>query len=275
MDLYTLRQRLEAEIASYGSVVVGFSAGVDSTVVAAAAHDALGSESLVVTAVTETITAEDLELARTLARERGWNYQEILYNELDLPNYAGNPIDRCYWCKDGLYARLSAIARERRFRYVADGTNIDDIGDYRPGRRAAAEHDIRSPLLDLGITKKQTRLLASTYQLLNHDKPSAPCLSSRVPYGTKITREVLMLIDGAERALRELGFRELRVRHHGDVARLELPSEDIPRAAAIAATINERLRAVGYRFVALDLRGFRSGSLNEVLVDIDLPAKRP
>lgn len=274
MSVHDLRQRLEREIASYGSVVVGFSAGVDSAVVAAAAHGSLGANALIVTAVTETITQEDLDLARSIASDRGWSYQEIAYNELDLPNYSSNPADRCYWCKDGLYVHLRRLADERRFSEIADGANADDLGDYRPGRRAAAEQNVRSPLLELGITKEEVRGLARAYDLPNHDKPSAPCLSSRVPYGTHITREILQRIDAAERALRELGFRELRVRHHDDVARIELPAHDIPRAVELAAIINERLRAVGYRFVSLDLQGFRSGSLNTAIVEIELPVTK-
>lgn len=271
MIVHDLRHRLEGEIASYGSVIVGFSAGVDSTVVAAAAHEALGENALIVTAVTETITEEDLELGRALARERGWDYLEVAYNELDLPNYAENPTDRCFWCKDGLYSHLRRLADERRIAIVADGANVDDIDDYRPGRKAATEWGVRSPLLDLGITKVQVREIARTYDLPNHDKPSAPCLSSRVPYGTAITREILQQINRAERALRELGFRELRVRHHDDVARIELPVADLQHAVELASIIDERLRTVGYRYVSLDLGGFRSGSLNSAIVEIELP----
>ncbi len=271
MIVHDLRHRLEGEIASYGSVIVGFSAGVDSTVVAAAAHEALGENALIVTAVTETITEEDLELGRALARERGWDYLEVAYNELDLPNYAENPTDRCFWCKDGLYSHLRCLADERRIAIVADGANVDDIDDYRPGRKAATEWGVRSPLLDLGITKVQVREIARTYDLPNHDKPSAPCLSSRVPYGTAITREILQQINRAERALRELGFRELRVRHHDDVARIELPVADLQHAVELASIIDERLRTVGYRYVSLDLGGFRSGSLNSAIVEIELP----
>lgn len=260
-----LRRRLEEDIARYGSVVVGFSAGVDSSVVAAAAHAALGNRALAVTAITETITEEDLDLARHIVRAIGVRHQWVEYNELEVDGYAENPSNRCYFCKDALYVRLAEVARGEGGAVLLDGTNADDAGDYRPGRQAAREHGVRSPLLELGLTKKNVRELARIYGLPNHDKPSAPCLSSRVPYGTRITRAMLEQIGLAERNLRELGFTELRVRHHNEVARVELPAEDFERAIAQADAIDAAVRRAGYRYVALDLRGFRSGSLNELL----------
>ncbi|MEP7218009.1 MAG: ATP-dependent sacrificial sulfur transferase LarE, partial [Bacteroidota bacterium] len=254
------------------SAIIGFSAGVDSSVVAAAAHAALGARALAVTAVTETITEEDLELAGMITSRIGMAHERITYSELEIPNYADNPANRCYFCKDALYVRLLEMAREQGYAAVLDGANADDAGDYRPGRTAAAEQGIRSPLLDLGITKSQVRSLAEYYGLSNHDKPSAPCLSSRVPYGTPITREILTRIDRAERALRDLGFRELRVRHHGDLARIEIPRDDFQRALDLADTIDAALTGAGYRYISLDLRGFRSGSLNETLTQIQIPA---
>lgn len=266
-----LRRRLEEAIASFGSVVVGFSAGVDSSVVAAAAVAALGDRALAVTAITETITEEDLLLAGEIAGLVGIRHEWIEYNELEIPSYAENPTNRCYFCKDALYGRLLALIAGRGAGVVLDGTNADDAGDYRPGRVAAGEHGVRSPLLDLGIDKKGVRALARLYGLPNHDKPSAPCLSSRVPYGTPITRELLAQVGRAERSLRELGFRELRVRHHGEVARIELPPHDFSRALTLAEAIDQRVREAGYRYVSLDLKGFRSGSLNEALTQIELP----
>ncbi len=271
-SIHDLRARLEESIAGYGSAVVGFSAGVDSSVVAAATFAALGDRALAVTALTETITDEDSRLAAEVAGRIGIRHELIRYNELEIPNYAANPVDRCYYCKDALYTRLVAVARERGIETIVDGVNADDAGDYRPGRRAAAEQGVRSPLLDLGIDKETVRLLAADYGLPNHDKPSAPCLSSRVPYGTEITGEILERIDSSERALRRLGFRELRVRHHGDVARIEIPRNEFPRALELAESIDAELRGAGYRYVALDLKGFRSGALNEVLTQIQLPA---
>lgn len=268
-----MRRQLEHQIGTLGSAVVGFSAGVDSSVVAAASHNALGSRCHVVLAITETITREDVALARRIAGERAWNYREIVYNELEIPNYAANPVDRCYWCKDALYDRLSALAEEVG-AVVLDGSNADDRGDYRPGRRAASQRGVRSPLLELGISKERVRELAERYGLPNHDKPASPCLSSRVPYGTPITPEIIDRIDRAERAMRAFGFPIVRVRHHGDVARLEVPRSDLPRAVEMAAQIDEHLRSCGYRFVSLDLAGFSSGALNAMLVDVLLPNDR-
>ncbi len=268
-----MRRSLEEAISSLGSVVVGFSAGVDSSVVAAASVAALGERALAVTAVTETITEEDLVLAADVAARIGIRHELISYNELEIPSYAENPSNRCYFCKDALYGRLLDFVAERGRGVVLDGTNADDAGDYRPGRQAAREHGVRSPLLELAIGKEDVRALARAYGLPNHDKPSAPCLSSRVPYGTPITRELLERIGRSERALRELGFRELRVRHHGEVARIELPPSDFPRALELAAEIDDRLREAGYRYISLDLRGFRSGSLNESLTQIEIPAR--
>lgn len=273
--LEALQSRLEQEIAGLGSVVIGFSAGVDSSVVAAAAHAALGQQALSVTAITETITEEDVDLARDIVQKLELNHRWIEYSELAIEGYAANPSNRCYFCKDALYERLSELAQAEG-RIILDGTNADDAGDYRPGRDAAQLHGVRSPLLDLGITKAQVRELAQLYGLPNHDKPSAPCLSSRVPYGTHITQEILEQIGTAERNLRSLGFNELRVRHHDDVARIEFPPEDFNSAVLLAHEIDKAVTDAGYRYVALDLRGFRSGSLNESLgdlVQIEVPTK--
>lgn len=267
----SLRSRLEEHVAGYGSAVIGLSAGVDSSVVAAAAAHALGERALAVTAITETITPEDLELAADLVSRLGIVHEHVSYSELAIPSYAENPTNRCYFCKDALYSRLAEVAARHGASTILDGTNADDASDYRPGRVAAGEQGVRSPLLELGIGKSDVRLLAAEYGLPNSDKPSAPCLSSRVPYGTTITLEILQQIGRAERALRALGFTELRVRHHGEVARLELPPADFPRALEFGAEIDRVVREAGYHYVALDLRGFRSGSLNETLTQIELP----
>jgi pyridinium-3,5-biscarboxylic acid mononucleotide sulfurtransferase len=272
-DIQEIRERVEGAIGRLGSAIIGFSAGVDSSVVAAAANAVLGANALAVTAVTETITEEDLLLAEEISSRLGMRHELIRYNELEIDGYAANPSNRCYYCKDALYSRLAELARARGIASVLDGTNADDVGDYRPGRQAAREQGVRSPLMELGVTKSQVRRLAASYGLPNHDKPSAPCLSSRVPYGTSITIEVLRQIGHAERSLRALGFTELRVRHHGDVARIELPPSELARAASIAADIDEAVRGAGYRYVALDLRGFRSGSLNESLTQIEMPTR--
>lgn len=275
-----LRTRLEEEIGRHRRVVVGFSAGVDSSVVAVAAHAALGENALAVTAITETITEEDLDLARRIVDSIGMRHRWIEYSELEIEGYAENPENRCYFCKDALYVRLAEVARELGGAVLLDGTNADDAADYRPGRQAAREQGVRSPLLELGITKSMVRDIAQSYGLPNHDKPSAPCLSSRVPYGTRITAAMLEQIGRAERNLRGLGFGELRVRHHGDVARVELPKSDFEAALRRSDEIDRAVREAGYRYVALDLRGFRSGSLNETLAgtpatltQIEIPAQ--
>ena len=263
-------RQLERHIALIGPVVTGFSAGVDSTVVAVAAHHALGGDAVAVTAVTETLTPEDLDLARTIARDFDLHYREVHYRELEIEGYAENPSNRCYFCKDALYDRLSEISGELGAA-ILDGTNHDDRSDYRPGLSAAAEHGVRSPLRELSIDKEGVRELARHYGLPNAEKPSAPCLSSRVPYGTPITAELLRQVGAAERAIRDLGFSEFRVRHHGDLARLEVPREEFDGAIERADAIESALRACGYHFVALDLGGFRSGSLNRTLTHIELP----
>lgn len=269
-SLELTRARLEGAIRSMGSVVVGFSAGVDSSVVLAASVAALGSGALGITAITETITEEDIDLAADLIGILGARHEWIEYSELDIEHYAANPSNRCYYCKDALYVRLASAASMRGIEFVLDGTNADDTSDYRPGRTAAMEQGVRSPLLELGIDKATVRALAASYGLPNADKPSAPCLSSRVPYGTTITVALLKQIGAAERALRAIGFRELRVRHHGDVARIEIPPGEFARAIELATTINDAIMSTGYRFVALDLRGFRSGSLNDGLANAGL-----
>ena len=259
--------RLAAHLEPLGSALVAFSGGADSTLVAWAAHRALGDGALAVTAHSESIAPAEAAAARELAGRIGIRHEEIAYSELAVPGYAENPPDRCYLCKGELFGRLGAIAAARGVAAVLDGTNADDAGDYRPGRRAGAEHAVRSPLLELGWRKAAIRAALRALDLPVWDKPSSPCLSSRVPYGEPITREKLEQIGRAEAALRGLGFRELRVRHHGSTARIELPKPDLARVLAngLADEIVRRVRAAGFAFVALDLEGLRSGSLNRLL----------
>lgn len=266
MALEAQIDELLATIRSYGPrVLVAFSGGVDSTVVARLATEALGPEgALCVSARSESNLDEDVELCRTIAAEHGLNHRVIEYSELAIPNYANNPTNRCYFCKSELYSRLTALALEAG-AVVLDGSNADDVGDYRPGLQAVREHGVRSPLRECGVNKEGVRALARHYGLPNHDKPASPCLSSRVPYGEAITREKLEQIAHAERLLRTLGLREFRCRHHGDVARLELRPEDFPTVLAERSRIVKELRAIGFRWVSLDLAGFQSGSLNAVL----------
>lgn len=249
------------------SAVVAFSGGADSTLVAWAAHAALGASVLAVTARTESLAGGEAEAAQQLAARLGIRHQEITYSELAIPGYTANPPDRCYLCKGELFRRLSALAREQGFAAVLDGTNADDLHDWRPGRRAAAGAGVRSPLAELGWRKSDIRAALQALDLPVWNKPSSPCLSSRVPYGEAITAEKLAQVERAEAALKELGFLELRVRHHGAVARLELPRDAMPQVLAgdLADEVVRRLKAVGFTFVSLDLEGFRSGSLNALL----------
>lgn len=258
-------QQLEELVSSYGKVVVGFSAGVDSALVAFVASKMLGKEALIVLARTETIVDEDVELGRTLAARYGFHYEEIVYNELEIENYASNPVNRCYFCKTELYSRLQQIAVERNIPIILDGANLDDLGDYRPGRTAAKELQVRSPLVEAGFTKQDVREAARYYGLPNSEKPSAPCLSSRIPYGTFIDRASLHLIGEAERYLRGKGFVNVRVRHFGSKAKIEVDSADVPRLLSMVEEVRAALQNLGYEQVEIDREGFQSGKLNRVL----------
>ena len=267
MPLEELVSALLAHIRSFGGpVAVAFSGGVDSTVVAKLATMALGRENaLCVIAHSESNTDEDVALARVLAEEHGFALEVIAYSELAIGNYAENPTNRCYFCKSELYGRLEALISTRGYAAVLDGSNADDAGDYRPGLKAVKEKGVRSPLRDCGVTKAQVRELARHFGLPNHDKPASPCLSSRIPYGQAITREKLEQVGRAESFLRGLGLRELRCRHHGDVARIEVPADDFPHVLEHRDAILAEFRKLGFIWVSLDLAGFRSGSLNAVL----------
>lgn len=248
------------------TAAVAFSGGVDSTVVAKLATLALGRENAVcVIAKSESNTDEDLALAEAVAREHGLNLEIIAYSELAIGSYAENPANRCYFCKSELYGRLEGVATARGLAMVLDGSNADDAGDYRPGMKAVKERGVRSPLRECGVTKAQVRELARHFGLPNHDKPASPCLSSRIPYGRTITRAKLEQVGRAENYLRSLGLRELRCRHHGDVARLEVPVDEFPRVLEHREAIVAEFRRLGFLWVSLDLAGFRSGSLNAIL----------
>jgi pyridinium-3,5-biscarboxylic acid mononucleotide sulfurtransferase len=259
-------KQLEAIIGGYKKVIIGFSAGVDSTLVSFVSNKVLGTNALIVLAKTETITPEDVALARSLAGTYHFNFREIEYNELEIENYASNPVNRCYFCKHELYIRLGTIAEQEKIPFILDGANLDDLGDYRPGRNAAKELEIRSPLIEASFTKLDVREAAEYYGLPNHDKPSAPCLSSRIPYGTPIDRASLERIAQAEQYIRQKGFTNVRVRHFDSRAKIEVDKGDIARLRLLYDDIEARLQDLGYRFVEIDGEGFRSGKLNEKIL---------
>lgn len=250
--------------ARHKRVVVAYSGGVDSSVVLRVAHEVLGERALGVIGRSDSYAAHELALALEQAGRIGAAIEVVTTGELADPNFRSNPTDRCYHCKSVLYAELTRVAERIGADAIVDGTILDDLGDWRPGRRAADERDVRSPLAELGFTKTDVRAVAEHFALASAGKPASPCLASRIPYGTEITRENLSMVERGEGWVRALGFVECRIRHHGDTARIELPLADLPRALQpdIRQRLVEGLREIGYRFVTIDLEGFRSGSLN-------------
>jgi uncharacterized protein len=273
-ELATKRDRLLALIRSFESCAVAFSAGVDSTVVAQAAQLALGDRAVAVTGVSPSLAEGELEEARSLAHKIGIRHEIISTEEFANPDYLRNAPDRCYHCKSDLYAQIEKILPQLGVQVVLNGANADDAGDYRPGTQAAVEHQVRSPLAECGITKQELRQLAVAWDLPVWDKPAMPCLASRIAYGEEVTAERLEMVDRAERFLREQGLTVVRVRYHrGDLARLEVPVEQLTQLCqdGVRPKLVAHLKELGFRFVALDLEGFRSGSLNQ-LVPLEMRA---
>ncbi|MCH8854580.1 MAG: ATP-dependent sacrificial sulfur transferase LarE [Planctomycetes bacterium] len=267
-ELQTKYEELCQTVRSLGRVVVAFSAGVDSTLMLKVALEVLGADDVVAaTGDSDSLARAEFEEARTLAEQLGARHVIIKTDEFDNDDYLANPTNRCYYCKTTLYTHLSKYITDNGFDTIVNGINVDDYGDWRPGIAAADEHRVRAPIAEAGITKQEVRQLSEWFGLPTADKPASPCLSSRVQYGEEITPEKLRMIEQAESFLKSLGFRECRVRHHHNLARVEVPPDEIAKLAdpELRARIDACFRELGYNYVTLDLRGFRSGSMNEVI----------
>lgn len=272
------RDALIAVIRGYGRTAVAYSGGVDSAVVARAAREALGDDAVAVTAVSQSLASGELEEAQAMAGKIGIRHRVIRTEEFADPNYVRNAPDRCYFCKSELYGRLAGMMGELGVDAIASGANLDDRGDHRPGMKAAGEKGVRHPLQEAGLGKADVRALALAWGLPAWDKPAAPCLSSRIAYGVEVSPERVGMVDRAEAWLRGRGLRLLRVRYHeGDMARIEIPAEDFPRLAAdpIRSELVAAFRDLGFKFVTLDLEGFRSGSLNDLIPPDQLLGRKP
>lgn len=271
-ELNSKHALLQSRLRLFGSVLVAYSGGVDSAYLAWVAHQTLGENMLALIADSPSLARAQLADAIAFAREEGFPLEVIATSELDRAGYARNDSQRCFHCKDELFLVMEKLRLERDFDAIAYGVNSDDQGDFRPGQRAAREHHVAAPLLDAGLSKNEIRELARLAGLRIWDKPASACLSSRIEYGRPVTPEALSVVDRGEEAVRALGFRQFRVRHHGETVRIEIAPDELPRALtlAMAAEFTRIFKALGFKFVTLDLEGFRSGSMNSLLTADDL-----
>ncbi len=260
-------ERLFARLRELGRVIIAYSGGTDSAYLAWAAHRVLGENAVAITADSESIPTSHKRDAEAFAREVGFRHEYVATREFDNPDYVRNDADRCFHCKDELFHTLEAVGRGRGFEHIVYGVNVDDLGDYRPGQRAAKLHGVKAPLVDAGLTKREIRELSRRVGLSTWDRPAAACLSSRVPYGTAVTRQVVKTIEQGEEEIRALGFRQFRVRFHGELVRIEIAPEEIERALSreMAQAFTAIFKPLGFHYVTLDLEGYRQGSLNEAL----------
>jgi pyridinium-3,5-biscarboxylic acid mononucleotide sulfurtransferase len=265
MDTKAKIERLRMILSEQDSLLVAYSGGVDSTLLLKVAYDCLGERAIGVTAVSPSLPASELEQAQAIAQQIGARHVLLSSHETEDARYLENTPNRCYFCKSDVYEMLAEFAAQHGYQSIVDGTNLDDNDDYRPGRQAARQHSVRSPLQEAGLTKAEIRTLARQEGLPNWDKPAAACLSSRIPYGTTITLAMLSRVETAEQVLKGLGLRQVRVRHHDSVARIEVEPEDFERVLAHREEIVHQFEVLGYSYVTLDLAGFKSGSMNKDL----------
>jgi len=267
MDIHDKFSRLKQRLQEMESVVIAYSGGVDSTFLLKVAHDALGDHAMAVTARSSTYPERELQEATDFTANEGINHVVIHSEELDIEGFASNPVNRCYLCKHELFSKIKDVARQKGMNFVAEGSNLDDLDDYRPGLQAIRELDIVSPLREAGLRKEDIRILSKDLGLSTWAKPAFACLSSRFPYGQRITREKLSMVDQAEQYLLDLGFRQVRVRHHGDMARIEVSASERTRffEADMMDRVHEKFKTLGFAYTALDLKGYRTGSMNEII----------